>query len=322
MERKTVFFTDIFLMLLMAVTGTESNTRVGRPYHFLNIPMTRSEAQSFCRVNYADLATVDNMKEYVQLLESIGSADVSGIWIGLERSASYRWVWSDGIGEQDVYPFSEDKQDGDCVMMKTSGYWEKSRCTDLKASLCFEYDSQGTESYFLNTTLLSWRDAQSSCRQHHTDLVSVKTKEQNTDIYGHTSGYQIWLGMIADNWMWSDGSPTSFRNWENTNPDNNGGAENCVVIRKSFQNQWDDTACDRSYPFVCYGEQKIRRTTVKVRISSEGNLNLATLSDSLLKQIQAQLEEQSGTEVKLRWQAAKNGQIFQHNDNGSKETGC
>nr|XP_046237588.1 uncharacterized protein LOC124055038 [Scatophagus argus] len=298
---------------------------VHRLYHLINTPKTWSEAQNFCRVNYNDLATVDNMEEHTQLVESIGDADVNDVWIGLERLATERWVWSEGIGEVKVFKWDVSKVYGDCVLMKASGYWYARQCGNLWAFLCFEYDSQGRKTYFLNTTLMSWRDAQRFCRQHHTDLVSVETEEQNQEVSAHGAGNAIWIGLIREDWMWSDRSVGSFRNWQETNPDNAGGAENCGVIRKSFQHQWDDSACDLSYPFICYGERKIKRTVVKVRISSEVNLNLPAERDSLLEQFQARLEEQGATEVKTRWQTDQNEQIFQRKrgeEHGSTKHRC
>ncbi len=118
---------------------------------------------------------------------------------------------------------------------------------------CFLPDeSNGGESYTLNTTALSWRDAQRSCRQHYTDLVSVKSHEQNTELKTLANSSNPWIGVFRDSWMWSDRSDGSFRNWEEGNPDNYGGVQNCVAIKKYRQDQWDDSACGASNPFVCY----------------------------------------------------------------------
>lgn len=119
--------------------------------------------------------------------------------------------------------------------------------------LFFPGDSEGLESYFLYTQPMSWRDAQRYCRQKHIDLASVKTKEQNAEIKDQAKGNTIWIGLIREGWMWSDGSEGSFRNWDENNPDNAGGAQKCVAILKSLQHQWDDSVCDVSYPFFCQG---------------------------------------------------------------------
>uniref|UniRef100_A0A3B5ATJ5 C-type lectin domain-containing protein n=1 Tax=Stegastes partitus TaxID=144197 RepID=A0A3B5ATJ5_9TELE len=68
-----------------------------RLYQFFETPMTWKEAQAFCRANQADLATVDSMEDHVRLLESINRTDVS-VWLGLTKSKTKRWMWSEGIG--------------------------------------------------------------------------------------------------------------------------------------------------------------------------------------------------------------------------------
>lgn len=107
-----------------------------RLYHFLNTPRTWSEAQSFCKKNYVDLATVDNMEENMQLIETIGNADVSGIWIGLERSGTKWWVWSDGIGEVDVYSWTPPEHHGFCVVVKPDIYWFARQCSESLPFMC------------------------------------------------------------------------------------------------------------------------------------------------------------------------------------------
>ncbi|TKS93172.1 Macrophage mannose receptor 1 [Collichthys lucidus] len=130
--------TGIFLMVLVAVIKTEDGTitTARRLYHFLNTPRTWSEARSFCRENYVDLATVDDMEENMQLIETVGDADVSGIWIGLERSGTEWWVWSDGIGEIDVYPWPPPEYYGSCVVMKPNIHWLARQCSDSLPFMC------------------------------------------------------------------------------------------------------------------------------------------------------------------------------------------
>lgn len=114
-------------------------------------------------------------------------------------------------------------------------------------------DSGGTETYVLQTTPMTWRDAQSFCRQHHTDLVSVKTEEQNQKVFLHANGNPIWIGLSRDYWKWSDNRSTSFRNWRKGQPDNARDSEHCAVLVTSSRHQWNDDSCGRLYPFVCHG---------------------------------------------------------------------
>ncbi|KAM4536225.1 macrophage mannose receptor 1-like [Odontesthes bonariensis] len=289
--------------------------------------MTWSEAQAFCRKHEADLATFDNPEDHIWLMESIGDANVEFIWIGLTRSATEQWVWSEGIGVDKLYDFSTSKVDGDCIFMGPSGYWNVDDCSTQRVYVCEEYDDHGEERYILFNQSLTWRDAQSFCRLHYKDLVTVTTRAEHSQIYKLGQDHQqdkFWIGLFRDTWKWSDGSTGSFRNWYISEPNNN-TSQNCVVTSKEFQHQWADEVCERRYPFVCNPKPKKKSFVVKVRISSDVNLNhLPAARDSLLQQFQSQLEKQGVTGVKVSWRAGKNEPVFQcqkDKEDGSEETG-
>uniref|UniRef100_A0A3Q3JKZ9 C-type lectin domain-containing protein n=1 Tax=Monopterus albus TaxID=43700 RepID=A0A3Q3JKZ9_MONAL len=50
-----------------------------------------------------------------------------------------------------------------------------------------------------------WQDAQSFCREYHTDLLTIKSEEENQNLAG-TKG---WIGLYRQNsagpWKWSRG---------------------------------------------------------------------------------------------------------------------
>uniref|UniRef100_UPI0037E85F8F C-type lectin domain family 17, member A-like n=1 Tax=Semicossyphus pulcher TaxID=241346 RepID=UPI0037E85F8F len=102
-------------------------------YHFVKSPKTWREAQSYCRGNFADMATVESMAEHQRLKEIVGNSEVT--WIGLERSPPKRWVWTDGAGDVKVFEWT--RANFDCTYMKANGFWDTLTCGERLASLCY-----------------------------------------------------------------------------------------------------------------------------------------------------------------------------------------
>uniref|UniRef100_A0A668AQT6 C-type lectin domain-containing protein n=1 Tax=Myripristis murdjan TaxID=586833 RepID=A0A668AQT6_9TELE len=107
--------------------------------------------------------------------------------------------------------------------------------------------AQGQSRFILVKESKTWTEAQSHCRQHYTDLASVRNQSENEKIFSLVSDHRwaVWIGLFRDDWKWSDGSAMSFTNW-NTDGIN---THNCVATKRG---KWKMSRCsDRKY-FVCY----------------------------------------------------------------------
>ncbi|KAL0189846.1 hypothetical protein M9458_016945, partial [Cirrhinus mrigala] len=96
--------------------------------------------------------------------------------------------------------------------------------------------------------LYTWREAQSYCRRYYTDLASVRNLDENNQIKVRIPLVKYaYIGLFSDDFVWSDGSISSFRNWDWFQPDILG---ECVSLTEN--KFWKTELCGKLKPFFCY----------------------------------------------------------------------
>ncbi|KAL7846163.1 hypothetical protein AOLI_G00243550 [Acnodon oligacanthus] len=252
-----------------AVCGVSAN--IPHRYHFVNENKTWTEAQSFCRQTYTDLATIGNMDEMKKLNATLKEKPRSPAWIGLARGDIRKWLWSLSdrrfYREGDTYrswSFAEPNNYWGmeyCVVMFTdmkmeTGKWFDVICDVTYASVCYDETKTSTKRYVFINEKKTWHDAQSYCRKHHTDLVSVRNQTESQQILSKIDSNVefIWIGLFNDSWQWSDQSDSSFRYWM-SGPENYGKGESCAAVFE--QGYWNNVNCNKKLPFTCHENQLI-----------------------------------------------------------------
>ena len=89
------------------------------------------------------------------------------------------------------------------------------------------------------------------------DLVSIGNYHEQAFIASETRKHgreHFWIGLndkrIEGKFEWSDGSPTTYTDWNWREPNNWRGNEDCAEL-SGHRNKWNDMACGRPFSFIC-----------------------------------------------------------------------
>ncbi len=100
----------------------------------------------------------------------------------------------------------------------------------------------------------NWRDAQSYCRQHYTDLPTIHNSEEQNQLKSIVSSSAwVWIGLFQDSWEWSDKRSNFFRYWAAGQPSQSSGSGDCVGMSTTISGKWIHERCDLQRPFICHG---------------------------------------------------------------------
>ncbi|XP_016403790.1 E-selectin-like [Sinocyclocheilus rhinocerous] len=237
------------------------------PHHyvFVNESMTWAEAQRYCREKYTDLATIENEQQTVQLMDKVNDDSIDLAWIGLyDDLNSWKWTLEDSdffkVGEKNFrnwYDQGPGNSGGQslCVYMN-NGIWYAASCSNsFYLMVCYDGRQNASASYVFVYQYQTWTEAQSYCREHHTDLVSIRNETEHQKIQDLLKNnyhyYYVWIGLYRTR-SWSDQSNSSFSNWRAGQPDNAGNSEYCTAVSFSESGNWTDENCNTALPFICY----------------------------------------------------------------------
>lgn len=118
---------------------------LSRHFYFVNMNKNWTEAQSYCRMNYNDLATFDDMKDMNEMLNTLGTSYNKVAWIGLQKGNEKEWKWS--LADRDFYSDGETEfrnwyknqlgVENDCALMVNNGKWQYYDCNQIFPFMCY-----------------------------------------------------------------------------------------------------------------------------------------------------------------------------------------
>uniref|UniRef100_A0A3Q2DML6 C-type lectin domain-containing protein n=1 Tax=Cyprinodon variegatus TaxID=28743 RepID=A0A3Q2DML6_CYPVA len=123
----------------------------------------------------------------------------------------------------------------------------------LILSLCLEHQ------YYFVENKLTWYQAQSYCRQHYTDLATIRNSEDMNhflDVLSSQSSSDVWIGLYSEiNWMWSNELKKrnpGYINWETSDYDPDFISANQFCVCMGDNGKWWDYNCEAKFPFLCF----------------------------------------------------------------------
>ncbi|KAK7883906.1 hypothetical protein WMY93_027029 [Mugilogobius chulae] len=260
-------------------------------YFFIDVKLNWFDAQQYCRESYTDLATISSMEDLMRLKTPspqetwIGKFDDPASWKGVMGNDSNSWRWSaTGTTSPGGYQnWAADEPNNYhainyCVYV-LNGQWWDSACSQTYAFVCFS----GTKNYTFVNASMTWKDAQSYCRQHHTDLATIRDETENSAVAALSSNASVWIGLYREPWRWSDGSSGTFTNWQNDQPDNYKMNQHCVKLNQ--YKKYIDAFCTNLFAFHCEKAVEKKQTHV-YRMELQAAVDLSEPSLSTLNQIQ------------------------------------
>ncbi|CAB1439859.1 unnamed protein product [Pleuronectes platessa] len=316
----------IFIGVLCLSGCLTFSTCLLHQYHFVSDVMNWTEAQSYCREKYTDLATIENTEEMKKLKDTVSAAgNSSEVWIGLYSHID--WKWSDGFNQSGAeyrswhsgYPINF-AANHLCVVKAFNGRWFDYYCHEQCPFVCYNGTLEDSHFVLVNQAK-NWSEAQRHCREHYTDLATVTNDADNnkTQIV-IIPLYRAWIGLYRDPQIyWSDGSNYSFSSWyQGFNPLGSMKVI-CGVADLDQGGKWRLFSCEERKPFVCYSVPTVK-TLVKMRVKLEDssvNLTDSAVKQQILKQLQDRLKENGLSGVTLKWKEQADGKVFQKEEKGS-----
>uniref|UniRef100_A0AAZ1XB69 C-type lectin domain-containing protein n=1 Tax=Oreochromis aureus TaxID=47969 RepID=A0AAZ1XB69_OREAU len=222
-------------------------------FYLIETFMNWTQAQSYCRSQYTDLASGLNQVDGEEMKALFIGRKMS-VWVGLFRDS---WRWSDGSNFSfrywDMQLFNDKQNNKTCAMtlLNRSGKWSSDECDKKKPFFCYD------DKLILIKENKTWEEALDYCRKFHRNLVSITNPQEQgwvQDKASNTSSPFVWLGLryscTLDLWFWVNDKLVCYEKWSRE-----GKTEECgraVGMESGGQHEWVSQSENAKYNFFCF----------------------------------------------------------------------
>ncbi|KFQ05099.1 Macrophage mannose receptor 1, partial [Leptosomus discolor] len=249
----------------------------GHCYRIYRTPKIWKEAQSSCRKEDGELASIHNIEEYSFTVSQLGYKPDDELWIGLNdfRFPMY-FEWSDGTpvtytkwhqGEP-----NHTRNKADCVVMKgEDGSWADSACETKLGYVCKRkplaeesgeekgWMKHGFYCYSVGQLPATFSAAKQICEDNKGYLATVRDRYEQaflTSVIGFNPAKYFWIGLSdmeeQGTFRWASGDAVTFTHWSENSVFHEGRESGCVAMTTGTSaGLWDILNCEETNMFLC-----------------------------------------------------------------------
>ncbi|XP_062866760.1 macrophage mannose receptor 1-like [Trichomycterus rosablanca] len=284
-------------------------------YHLIATAATWSDAQSYCRTNYDDLASVTSADDWVKIAaEASGKGLAQPAWVGLYTDVD-GWRWSYNGVQLGATSYNKwgsySTMKELCGVIYEDGHWEDYLCDDVNPIICYDASLTGAARFIgVPKPYVTWPEAQTYCRTHHTDMATVTNDEENTlaMLIAQQQTWS-WLGLYRDTWRWLDGNNATTVVWQTGAPDNAVPPENCATYQSGGLG---DEQCSNTHYFFCHSVVVPKKQQmVKLLLNSDDSVFDPAAQEAILDLVKAKLKEHGVWQnITVTWKLQADENVF------------
>ncbi|XP_036453380.1 macrophage mannose receptor 1-like isoform X2 [Colossoma macropomum] len=261
-------------------------------------------AKQMCEKTGSYLADITNRIENAFLVSLIGARPEKHFWIGLSNRDNrhiFKWTNNKKVPFTHFNAGMPGGKQG-CVAMTTgvlAGLWDVLNCTNQEKYIC-KQKAEGviTTPAPPTTPAVScsdgwhpltnrdycfklfparrsgektWSEALDFCREIGGDLLSIHSAN-DMNVHDFEFSQPAWIGYSIQDpsvgYTWSDGSSSSYENWEEGEPNNLNDVEKCVTMRYRWwrrgEGQWNDLQCESKTAWYCEIQKGVTPKEVEI----------------------------------------------------------
>uniref|UniRef100_A0A4W4DR21 Mannose receptor, C type 1b n=1 Tax=Electrophorus electricus TaxID=8005 RepID=A0A4W4DR21_ELEEL len=256
---------------------------------------TFEESKQMCEETGSYLVDITNRVENAFLVSLVGARPEKHFWIGLSNQRnqrSFEWTNTDKVAFTHFNAGMPGGKKG-CVAMTTgilAGLWDVLNCTNKEKYICKQI-AEGVVTTPATSIITpvscaqdwhpitnrdlcfklfdpgykdvkSWFEALAFCQELGGDLLSDNTNFHSLSWIGYS------IQDPSAGYVWSDGSSSSYENWQDGQPNNLNNVENCVTVRLHRfwrgEGQWNDLHCEDRKAWFCEIQKGVTPKEVEI----------------------------------------------------------